>query len=90
MKDYTIKVIPGKYLLIIDGELTTFNSPYDVARAIIVDFHKTEYNDDPSSCIDREEVCMTEMAGNLAQDKLVMLPQGTWKITYKELLEWFG
>lgn len=83
MNNYTVKIIPGKYLLLIDEELTTFDSPYDVARTILVDFHKREFNEDITTCAELLE----EMAGDLAQNKIVMLPLGTWAITREELLE---
>lgn len=81
--DYTIKVIPGKYLLLINEELTTYDSPYDIARAILVDFHRKEFSEDATMCTE----VLEGMVRDLAKNRIVMLPLGTWAITREELLE---
>jgi hypothetical protein len=83
--DYTITIIPGKYLINIGRELVQAISVEEVAFAILSHFHVHYFNEE----FDATSPIAKEMCREFAHKKIRMLPLGQWKITRQELLE-FG
>ncbi|MGD9209231.1 MAG: hypothetical protein PVI90_00570 [Desulfobacteraceae bacterium] len=80
---YIIHVIPGKYLININGKLTQTNNAEEVACIILTHFSKHNFDEH----FDSTSPLAKKMCEELAKNKIIELPLGQWEITLQELSE---